>query len=202
MYPLKSVLVSFYWNGSVSNTWTSSVFEQSFKTLWLVQNASQCCFSNCSHQSYKTCLGHVVVKHLNPLILPFLLSFSQKSWEILKTSLFYFDTCQVSPISRYVLLLLMKTSQHEFPRAESRWFPLNSYFGRGHGCGVGEWKIIMNTAGSFFTDKKRHKCERLIYYFRALSGNMLQQLLSYKWEWHLLNVCKFLESKGNFKNRL
>lgn len=138
MYPLKSVLVSFYWNGSASNTWNSSVFEQSFKTLWLVQNASQCCFSNCSHQSYKTCLGHVVVKHLNPLILPFLLSFSQKSWEILKTSLFYFDTCQVSPISRYVLLLLVKTSQHKFPRAESRWFHLNSYFGRGHGCGVGK----------------------------------------------------------------
>lgn len=53
-----------------------------------------------------------------------------------------------------------------------------------------------------FTEKKCHGCERLVYYFRTSSRNMLQQLKSYKSEWHLLNVCKFLISKGNFKNRL
>lgn len=53
-------------------------------------------------------------------------------------SLFYFDTCQVSPISRYVLLLLRKTSQNKFIHAEPRWFHLNSYFG--HGCGVEKWR--------------------------------------------------------------
>lgn len=37
-------------------------------------------------------------------------------------------------------------------------------------------------SGLIFTDKKCHRCERLIYYFRASSGNMLQQLKSYEWE--------------------
>lgn len=36
--------------------------------------------------------------------------------------------------------------------------------------------------GLIFTEKKCHRCERLIYYFRASSGNMLQQLKSYEWE--------------------
>lgn len=57
-------------------------------------------------------------------------------------------------------------------------------------------------SGLIFTGKKCHRCERLIYYVRASSGNMLQQLTSYGWERHLPNVCKLLVSKGNFKNRL
>lgn len=84
------------------------------------------------------CLVLVEIKHLKMLLITFLI-FSQKLWEIFQMSLFYSDTCQVSPDSRCVVLSLMKTSQHKFTCAESRWFHLDSYFDHGRRCGVEEW---------------------------------------------------------------
>lgn len=81
------------------------------------------------------CLGLVVIKHPNHLILPFLISFFPEIVRIFKnvTVLFWHV-----PDFGYILLLLMKTSQHKFIHAESRWFHLSSHCG--HGCGVEKCK--------------------------------------------------------------
>lgn len=49
-------------------------------------------------------------------------------------------------------------------------------------AGGGGVKENCEYRGLIFTDKKCHRCERLIYCFCASSGNMLQQFPSYEWE--------------------